>query len=466
MAGGSDASCGFGALIVFIGALIAGTACSLTSKVMLSMKSVGMTGEEEEFSYPLFQTFGMFLGMTAGLVMHFIVVQFRIPLPGYNHTKGDYKPINGEIAESDSILESPKSVPLWMYGLLAIPAVFDLVATAFCMFGLRYVNVSIYQMLRGSAIVFVAILKHYVLGDKLKRYQWVGVGWNVVSIILVGTVAILASSSGSTAEGGGSSSKYNNPLVGVCLILMGALVQSLQYAFEEKVMSMEIPAPPLLLIGMEGFWGSLICLFILYPLAYYFHGSDHGSIENPFNTIAMISNSPEIQSIFCLYFISIFCYNILACLVTFMLNSVWHAILDNFRPISVWGTDLFIFYVLTTSFGESWTIYSWIQALGLVILLYGTAVYNAPNAGSIKLRGELFNCCINCSDEYADTSGLPVSVVEPAITTNTAPAYLHTMSPFMSPRTQQSKRSELKRRDYGTESNVQMKTLTKKGSFA
>lgn len=51
---------------------------------------------------------------------------------------------------------------------------------------------------------------------------------------------------------------------------------------------------------------------------------------------------------FLLYFLSIFFYNALAVLVTFMLNSVWHAILDNFRPITVWGTDLFIFYAVTT----------------------------------------------------------------------------------------------------------------------
>ena len=48
-------------------------------------------------------------------------------------------------------------------------------------------------------------------------------------------------------------------LFGVVLILLGALVQSLQYAFEEKVMSADVGAPPLLVIGMEGFWGTVVC---------------------------------------------------------------------------------------------------------------------------------------------------------------------------------------------------------------
>lgn len=382
---------------------------------MLDMESVGMTGEVEKFSYPLFQTFGMFIGMTAGLVMHFVVLSFKIPFPGYNHAPKGYSTVD----------KSSDSIPTWMYFLLVIPSLFDLVATALCMFGLRYVNVSIYQMLRGSAIVFVALLKQFVLRDVLRSYMWVGVFWNVVSIVLVGLTAMLSGSS----EGGESG--QGNPLTGVLLILLGALVQSLQYAFEEKVMSMEIAAPPLLLIGMEGLWGTIVCITILYPAAYFMPGQDHGCIENPFNTIAMIQNSSSVQWMFLLYFLCIFAYNVLACLVTFMLNSVWHAILDNFRPITVWGTDLFIYYLITTTFGESWTVYSWIQLAGMAVLLYGTAVYNAPNSGSIKLTGGIINCFMDFSEEY-DEAERELRMAESA--GESTHGYLSTMSPFMSPR--------------------------------
>jgi hypothetical protein len=79
----------------------------------------------------------------------------------------------------------------------------------------------------------------------------------------------------------------------------------------------------------DSLWGTLLCLFVVYPLAYYLPGDDHGSYENPFNTWAMIQNSPTIQAAFVIYFIAIFGYNLFAALVTFLLNSVWHAILDN-----------------------------------------------------------------------------------------------------------------------------------------
>ena len=171
-------------------------------------------------------------------------------------------------------------------------------------------------------------------------------------------------------------------------MLAGAFVQAIQFVFEEHVMKMDIPAPPLLLIGMEGLWGTILSITIMYPLAYYTPGSDHGSYEDPFNTWAMLMHSRNIQIAFFIYFFTIFFYNLFAVLVTFQLSSVWHAILDNFRPITVWGTDLFIYYCINPLFGEVWTQFSYLQIVGMAVLLYGTAVYNAPNAGSILLEGQ------------------------------------------------------------------------------
>jgi hypothetical protein len=172
--------------------------------------------------------------------------------------------------------------------------------------------------------------------------------------------------------------------------------------FEEKVLTMDIPSPPLLLIGMEGLWGTVICLFVVYPLVYFLPGDDHGSYEDPFNTWYMFCHERHIQIAFVVYFFTIFGYNFFAVLVTYLLNSVWHAILDNFRPITVWMTDLFIFYVISTSFGEQWTIYSWIQVAGMFVLLYGTAIYNAPNSGSIILEGQWYALGLNFSHEYKE----------------------------------------------------------------
>ena len=147
---------------------------------------------------------------------------------------------------------------------------------------------------------------------------------------------------------------------------------------------------------------------------------------------------------FLVYFFAVLFYNVLACLVTYMLDSVWHAILDNFRPATVWGTDMLIFYCITAAFGEAWNQpWSLVQLFGMGVLLYGTAIYNAPNAGSIKLTGGWSSCFIDCSDEYEER--LPVLLLaapdtpllsgarvgDVMVSANPSP-YYGTMSPFVS----------------------------------
>lgn len=457
--------CGLYELLIFLAAVVTGTCCSICSKTMMQLHSTGVSGDQELFAKPLFQTLGMFVGMMFGLLMHFVVLAFQIPFPGYQHDnntstntnnntdievssygavvdnssknaterdrlirKNDKNDNNGNNKHNQSTIRSTTttatSVPVWMYFFLAIPSIFDLAATALCMMGLRYLDVSIYQLLRGSGIIFVALMKQHVLGDRLYHFQWVGVGWNVVSVFLVGATAVLNSASapplshddaaaaavaaGISSSSSASAAQYGGgeALLGVLLVMAGAFVQALQFVFEEKVMNMEdAAAPPLLLIGMEGLWGTVLCLVVVYPLAYYLPGDDHGSYEDPINTYHMVMASPTIQWAFLVYFFAIFAYNLFAVLVTYSLNSIWHAILDNFRPITVWGTDMFIYYALVSlkgEFGEPWTKYSWVQLLGMCVLLYGTAVYNAPNAGSIKLLGEWFSLGIHLGHEYTE----------------------------------------------------------------
>lgn len=146
--------CSLHKLLIFVAALVAGTVCSLTGKALLSMESIGMTGETEAFCYPLFQTFGMFLGMTGGLLLHILVMQYRIPFPGYTHSETGYSVVatDEESASITSRKPVTKPLPTHMYFLLIVPAVFDLVATSLATYGLRYVTVSVYQMLRGTVL--------------------------------------------------------------------------------------------------------------------------------------------------------------------------------------------------------------------------------------------------------------------------------------------------------------------------
>ena len=84
------------------------------------------------------------------------------------------------------------------------------------------------------------------------------------------------------------------------------------------------------------------------------------------------------------FFVSVFLYNILAIYVTFLGSSIWHAILENYRPGAVWVVDLALYYVFShRTVGEVWTKWSWMELAGMITMLLGTAIYH----GSICLPG-------------------------------------------------------------------------------
>ena len=101
-------------------------------------------------------------------------------------------------------------------------------------------------------------------------------------------------------------------------------------------MSGDVSAPPWLLIGVEGVTGTAVCTVLLYPLCWILPGNDHGSFEDPLNTAAKLYNSPTALAFALLFCALVFILNSFSVLVTYMMSSVWHAILDNFRPITIW----------------------------------------------------------------------------------------------------------------------------------
>jgi len=321
---------------------------------------------EETFEPQVFQPFVMFFGMLFALPMY-LALEAR-------------KRIR---ARSDPALraELDAAPPITVRHLLmlGVPSIFDLVSVVLLVSGLMHVPASMWMLLRGGCIVFVALMKQYVLRDELKSHMWAGVIIIAFAVCLVGASPMIDDKE-DDEEGGGGDDQL--PL-GLLLTIGGTFMQSLQYVYEEKMMSGDTKAPPWLLIGMEGFFGTILSVCVVYPLAIYMPGSDHGSIESLSNTLTMLGNNPLLLQLSVIFCITVFILNSFSVLVTFMLSSVWHAILDNFRPITIWATQLAIYSLSGGTHGEKWSRGSYLQLLGLAVMLYGTAVYN----GSVTLPG-------------------------------------------------------------------------------
>ena len=71
---------------------------------------------------------------------------------------------------------------------------------------------------------------------------------------------------------------------------------------------------------------------------------------------------------------------------------------------------------------------------GMFVLFYGTAIYNAPNPGSLKLEGQWWAFGFDLSHEYREVEDeLEDAKMDAAAAGKPPPSpYLHTMSPFIS----------------------------------
>ncbi len=342
----ADKRCDGSAAAIFVAGLAAGTANAIFSKAMFQLRILGNTGELEPFAPKLMTTFLMFVGMSMALPAHALM-----PKPA------DAAPVS-----------------LRMLALLSVPALFDLCATALGTLGLLLLPLSMWQLLRGSVMVFVAIMKHFALGDELAPSMWCGVLIVTAAISLVGLVGAADVPSGDAALG--------DTLAGVLLTLSGTFVSSVQFAVEEKLMSGKVAAPPMLLVGMEGACGLMLTALVVYPIYYALPGEDHGHFEDVANTLTKLGHSAEARGMALCYTVLVFLFNVFGMQVTQRLSAVWKAILNNLRPASIWATQLVLHGLTAGRFGEAWAgDASWLQLGGLGLLVFGIAVYN----GSVAL---------------------------------------------------------------------------------
>lgn len=368
--------------------LVSGTFSAVLCKVAYDTTSTTLEGTTELFQKPICLLLLMFSGMVPAIFFWMIQQSFLEP-------------------------EKQDKVSRNTLILLIIPCLCDLCCTLLLLIAQVYITASIWQMLRGTVIVITALLKRFLLEHKLRVHMWAGIAMITVSMLLVASVSIFFSSSSSGSD---DTTVSSDPQLGVTLVMIGCLAQGLQYVFEEKVMSGDDNAPPLVVIGMEGLWGTVLTIFVIYPIAYSLPGNDMGSYENPFNSYHMIASSPALIMICIAFVLFVTCYNVSVIYVTKYLSSIWHAILDNFRPISIWMLDLCIFYYIlpNSAYGEQWlNPGSWVQLAGLFVLLFGTAVYN----GSVMLCDGEYQALVSESD---------------SLTLNVAPTSVAMSSPSLS----------------------------------
>ena len=357
--------------LLTIGMLISGCINTISKKFQNETESKGWHGEVHVFKHPWFQTLIMFTG-------EFLCI-FGFLFQRHSYRK---KVAAGLVAKDENQKGGNMDAKVFQ-PILAIPTILDLLGTTFGGIGLVYCSASVWQMLRGSIIIFTGILSKLFLKRVMLPYRWFSICFTIAGLICVGVCGVLTAKDEGTvrsSESGESSNNVYTTVLGIVLILIGQFVAACQMVVEEKLLKGKNFAP-MHIVGLEGIFGIIAMVFIVLPLLMFIPGNQPGFLgydiyENSIDACIQIGNSVGLICYSLLYLLSIAFYNFFGLSVTKYLTCVHRTLIDACRTIVVWAFEL-ILHACDDRYGESWTRYSWIQVIGFVLLILGTLFYNS-----------------------------------------------------------------------------------------
>jgi drug/metabolite transporter (DMT)-like permease len=272
---------------------------------------------------------------------------------------------------------------------LAIPASLDVLGSGLSGVSMLFISASVWQMLRGSMIIYTAILSVIFLKRRLNQEQILGLILAFLGLSLVGISAYLDSNGGmnyhqlftGTFLLSHSENSDNSSFVvfGIVLTVLSQLCSAVQVVAEEALLKsggrFTTPSPSRV-VAYEGVWGLLMMTVVLFVMQLV-PGDDHGSYENSIDSIEKMENNGFLFFLIIVYCISIALFNQCGMAVSKYLSSLHRTLIDSLRALVVWAVQLGMFYGFdSTTYGVAWTANSLFQLLGFLLLVLGTLVYN------------------------------------------------------------------------------------------
>ena len=111
-------------------------------------------------------------------------------------------------------------------------------------------------MLRSTLILFTAVLSKTVLKMSLKKHHYFALSLICIGLTLVGVASL-------DNDDHRSHSKSDTAVVGIFVLVLGQAFGAAMYVIEEKFMQDYEDMHPLLLVGFEGLWGTLLTTLML-----------------------------------------------------------------------------------------------------------------------------------------------------------------------------------------------------------
>jgi drug/metabolite transporter (DMT)-like permease len=303
----------------------------------------------------------LFTGACNTLLMKFLVMQVASPAAGAAAKPFDFPFFQtmlmmlgelmclGAYYRSNGLnVKQEQTFPMW---IMALPVTCDWTATTLVNAAYVILPASTIQMCRGCIVIFTCVFSVLFLGRRQQAFHYVGVALVALGITIVSLQALFDPS-------GPGPSNPKAPYIGIGLVLAAQLFQATMLVVEEKYLA-QYSVPPLQMVGLEGLFGTILGVFILFSL-------QQMNMESSTEALYMMQSSKAVQFGCIASMFSIAFFNWSGVTVTQTASAVARSTIDVSRTALIWAVELFML----------WNTFSWLQLTGFVVLIAGTLIYN------------------------------------------------------------------------------------------
>lgn len=356
-------------LVLVVGCIVTGCLNSLFTKYQDNqcVKNCEDPDPSKHTNYqqPAIQTLQMFIGELGCFIVFYLMYKSNIFGRASFIDNEGYGPVEEEGMPN----EQPSSLPFKHSMKFAIPAVCDLLGTTLLNLGLIFIPVSVYQMIRGSLVLFVAFLSVIFLKRKITKLEWISLFIISLGIALVGLSGYnQKSNDDDTSKSSSDASAL--AVVGILLVIIAEITQASQFVIEEHFL-LKQPIIPLQLVYFEGIYGAIIILVVMIVLNVVVGMTVDPKefVDSPFNLtegMKQTFSSSQILWASILIMLSIASFNYFGLSLTHCLSATARSTIDSCRTLLVWLLAMIM----------GWELFYFLQLVGFALLVFGTLCFN------------------------------------------------------------------------------------------
>ena len=274
------------------------------------------------------------------------------------------------------VKKSGEKPPIPTNLFFAITAGADILGSTMNIYGLTYLNSSIYQVMRTLELVAICILNKIILKNPIYIHNILGIFFIMFGIFIFGI-----------SEWYVEEKYIREPLralFGILLLCISQFFTSLAYIFQEMFIK-KYNVHPSQLVGFEGLWGLLPYTILL--IIFQFISCDnwskhlkegicsqnedgHFHMEDSKYAFTQMKGKPGMLIIYIFYIISTCFYNIVGINLTKLVSSTARVVVDSIRSFFIW---LFFLFYPNENIKEE---FNFVQIFGFCFLIIGNLIYN------------------------------------------------------------------------------------------